>query len=135
MGKDAIKNFMAERVFECKRCGFCCQGESTVSLSSEEQHQIASFLGLTLEDFLSTYTVKRGKRVEMKTQNGHCIFYDEEKSLCRIHPVKPQPCRQWPLHPSILKDPESFEIIRRTCPGFSEKATWEEVKKLLLEKA
>ena len=119
---------MAEKLFECKRCGFCCQGESTVSLSPEEQERIAAFLELSLEDFLSTYTVRRGKRVEMKTVNGHCIFYDEEESLCRIHPVKPFHCRQWPLHPSILRDAESFEIIRRTCPGFAPEATWEEIK-------
>ncbi len=122
---------MAEKLFECKRCGFCCQGESTVSLSPEEQERIAAFLGLSLAEFLSTYTVRRGKRVEMKTMNGHCIFYDEGESLCRIHPVKPFHCRQWPLHPSILRDAESFEIIRRTCPGFAPEATWEEIKKLL----
>ena len=119
-----------KKVFESKRCGFCCQGESTVSLSPEEQKRIASFLGLPLNEFLATYTVRRGKRVEMKTVSGHCIFYDEEESLCRIHPVKPFHCRQWPLHPSLLKDPESFEIIRRTCPGFAKEATWEEVKNL-----
>ncbi|HHI98069.1 MAG TPA: YkgJ family cysteine cluster protein [Thermodesulfatator atlanticus] len=119
------------KVFECKRCGFCCQGESTVSLSPEEQEQIASYLGLKLEEFLEKYTVKRGRRVEMKTVAGHCIFYQEKESLCLIHPVKPFHCKQWPLHPSILKDRESFEIIRRTCPGFSPEASWEDVKKLL----
>ncbi len=120
-----------EPIFECKRCGFCCQGESTVSLTSEEQERIASYLGLSLSDFLERYTVSRGKRIEMKTVNGHCIFYDEKESLCKIHPVKPFHCRQWPLHPSILRDQDSFEIIRRSCPGFSPQATWQDVKKLL----
>ncbi len=124
---------MSKPVFECKRCGFCCQGESTVSLSLEEQERIATYLGLPISEFLARYTVKRGKRVEMKTVNGHCIFYDEEESLCKIHPVKPFYCRQWPLHPSLLRDKESFEIIRRTCPGFSPEATWEEVKRFMEE--
>jgi Fe-S-cluster containining protein len=124
---------MGRKLFQCQRCGFCCQGESTVSLSPEEQKRIARYLDLSLEEFLSRYTVRRGKRVEMKTISGHCIFYDEEESLCRIHPVKPSHCRQWPLHPSILRDEESFEIIRRTCPGFAKDATWEEIKKLLSE--
>ncbi|OAG27076.1 YkgJ family cysteine cluster protein [Thermodesulfatator autotrophicus] len=122
---------MSEKIFECKRCGFCCQGESTVSLSPEEQQRIASFLGLSLKDFLKTYTVSRGSRVEMKIVNGHCIFYDEEQRLCKIHPVKPFHCRRWPLHPSIFKDKENFEIIRASCPGFNETATWEDVKSLL----
>ncbi len=122
-----------KKIFECKRCGFCCQGESTVSLSDEEQKRIASYLGIPVSEFLTKYTVKRGKRVEMKTINGHCIFYDELSSLCKIHPVKPFHCRQWPLHPSILRDKESFEIIRRSCQGFSPDATWEDVKQLLEE--
>ncbi len=121
----------SKEVFRCKHCGFCCQGESTVSLSDEEQECIASYLGISVSEFLTKYTVKRGKRTEMKTRNGHCIFYDESTNLCKIHPVKPFYCRQWPLHPSILHDPESFEIIRRTCQGFSPDATWEDVKEFL----
>ena len=123
-----------KKLFECKRCGFCCQGESTVSLSPEEQERIASYLGLELKEFLARYTVRKGKRVEMKTVAGHCIFYDEKESLCRIHPVKPFRCREWPLHPSIIRDRESFEIIRRTCPGFAKEATWEEIKEWLAER-
>ncbi|WP_022852357.1 YkgJ family cysteine cluster protein [Thermodesulfatator atlanticus] len=118
---------MSVKIFECKRCGFCCQGESTVSLTPPEQESIAMFLGLNLSEFFERYTVKKGSRVEMKTINGHCIFFDEKEKICRIHPVKPSHCRRWPLHPSILKDRESFEIIKRTCPGFSPSATWEEV--------
>lgn len=114
-------------VFECRRCGFCCQGESTVSLSPEEIARIATFLGISIQELHRDYLVRRGKRIEMRTVEGHCIFYDAQESLCRIHPVKPDHCRQWPLHPSILKDPESFEIIRASCPGFREDATWEEV--------
>jgi len=114
-------------VFECRRCGFCCQGESTVSLSAEEITRIAAFLGISVEDLFRKYLVKKGKRVEMRTVEGHCIFYEPGESLCRIHAVKPEHCRRWPLHPSILKDPESFEIIRASCPGFREDARWEEV--------
>jgi len=116
--------------FECKRCGFCCQGESTVSLSEEEVRRMAAFLGLSREEFLRRYTVYRGGRLEMRTVDGHCIFYRGEEG-CLVHPVKPDRCRQWPLHPSILKDPENFEIIRSTCPGFREGLTWKELRKWL----
>ncbi|AEH46047.1 protein of unknown function UPF0153 [Thermodesulfatator indicus DSM 15286] len=122
---------MSKKLFECKRCGFCCQGESTVSLSSDEQKSIAAFLGLSISRFLEHYTVNKGSHIEMKIVNGHCIFYDEKNKLCQIHPVKPFRCRQWPLHPSILKDKDSFEIIRASCPGFAKEATWEEIKTLV----
>ncbi|HIE32726.1 MAG TPA: YkgJ family cysteine cluster protein [Thermodesulfobacteriaceae bacterium] len=120
-----------KKIFECKRCGFCCQGESTVSLSPEEIERIAAYLGLSKDDFLKRYAVRKDKRIEMKTINGHCIFYDEKEGLCRVHPVKPDRCREWPLHPSILKDVENFEIIKNTCPGFEEGISWEEVKEYL----
>ncbi|QJA05384.1 YkgJ family cysteine cluster protein [Thermosulfurimonas marina] len=118
-------------LFECRRCGYCCQGESTVSLSPQERERIAAFLGLSLEELFQRYLVKKGKRVEMRTVEGHCIFYDPQEGLCRIHPVKPDRCRQWPLHPSILKDPENFEIIRASCPGFREDVRWEDLCKAL----
>ncbi len=121
-----------KNVFECRRCGFCCQGESTVSLSPAEIRRMAHYLGLTEVDFLKRFTVERGGRIEMKTVNGHCIFYHSEEG-CRVHPVKPDRCREWPLHPSILKDPENFEIIRSSCPGFAENLEWEELKKIFIE--
>jgi len=119
------------KVFECKRCGFCCEGESTVSLLPEEIERISEYLGLSREEFLKTYGVRKDERIEMKTVNGHCIFYDEKERCCRVHPVKPDRCRQWPLHPSLLKDPENFEIIKSTCPGFEKGISWEDLKAYL----
>ena len=91
---------------------------------------MACYLKISVSDFLKRFAVERGRRIEMKTVNGHCIFYDKRHG-CRVHPVKPDRCREWPLHPSILKDPENFEIIRSSCPGFAEDLGWEEVKRLL----
>ncbi len=115
-----------ERVFTCKCCGHCCHGESTVSMTLEEQLRIADYLSMEAEEFVSKYCVRKGKRMEMKIVDGHCIFYGED-GLCRIHPVKPFHCRRWPLHPSILGDQAAWEAIKADCPGFSEEATYEEV--------
>lgn len=116
--------------FTCKRCGFCCKGESTVSLSEEEVHRIAEYLGLPKERFLEKYTVKKGeKRLEMKVKEGYCIFFDREKRLCKIHPVKPKKCKEWPLVPVIFKDEESFLIIRASCKGLKAFA-FEEINNL-----
>ncbi|WP_456433442.1 YkgJ family cysteine cluster protein [Thermosulfuriphilus sp.] len=116
-----------KKVFECQRCGFCCQGESTVSLSPTEQERIARFLELEKRAFLERYCRLRGKRVEMKTVDGHCVFYDSRQSLCQIHPVKPYHCRRWPFHPAILESFENYQTITSTCPGFDPEASYEEV--------
>ncbi len=123
--------YKLEDIFFCRRCGHCCHGSSTVSLSEVEQIRIASFLGLSKEEFLDKYCVIKDKRVEMKIVNNHCIFYNEDSGLCAIHPVKPDACRQWPLHPSILYDRGAWEAIRKDCPGFSNKVTYKEICRVI----
>jgi hypothetical protein len=105
-------------------CGHCCCGEGTVSLSEEEQIRIASYLGMEPADFLQKLCVQKGKRIEMRIKDGHCVFLGQE-NLCAIHPVKPFHCRQWPLHPGILNDPNAWEAIKSDCPGFDSAATYE----------
>ncbi|WP_038055891.1 YkgJ family cysteine cluster protein [Thermodesulfobacterium hydrogeniphilum] len=118
------------KTFECKKCGFCCKGESTVSLSIEEIKNISKFLGLSEEKFLKLYTVKKGKyRIEMKTVNGYCVFFDKETKLCKIHPVKPAKCKEWPFVSAIFKYPENFYIIRQFCQGLKN-FSWEDLKLL-----
>jgi len=126
-----MKKSKLDEIFSCKCCGHCCHGTSTVSLSEEEQRRIASFLGLSLDDFLNKYCIIKDKRIEMKIVNRHCIFYNEENGFCNIHPVKPDACRQWPLHPSILYDRGAWEAIRKDCPGFSKNVTYKDVCRLI----
>ncbi len=125
---------MEREIFQCRCCGHCCHGESTVSLTQEEVERIASHLGLSEAALLEQYLVRKGKRTEMKTVDGHCIFYGED-GLCSIHPVKPFHCRRWPLHPSILDDEGAWEAIRADCPGFSKQATYQEVCALVKKEA
>jgi hypothetical protein len=66
--------------------------------------------------------------VQMKTVDGHCIFYREG---CTIHPGKPWRCGQWPLHPSILADKANFEAIRSSCPGIRGEVGYEEFCRIL----
>ncbi len=106
------------KVFICQRCGACCQGESTVSLTPQEIENIANFLKISVPDFLQTYTLKKGeKRIEMKVLEGHCIFYQKEEKICLIHPVKPKPCREWPFPPIVFQDETNFLIIKESCPA------------------
>lgn len=117
-----------EQVYRCRRCGYCCQGETTVSLDPEDLTRMSEHLGLTLEELKKRYLRVTGRTIQMQTVDGHCIFYDDG---CSIHPGRPWRCRQWPLHPSMLRDQNNFETIRNSCPGFKTDLTREELLRTL----
>ncbi len=112
-----MKNVNTEK-FQCQRCGGCCKGESTVSLSQEEIERIARYLGLSGENFLEKYAVRKDiNRIEMKVFQGYCIFFDQHQKICLIHSVKPEKCKEWPFVYAFFQDRENFEIIKNSCPG------------------
>ncbi len=121
---------MKREIFKCKKCGHCCHGAATVSLTDEEVADIRDFLGVSIDELFSFYLIKNGKRTEMKVVDGHCIFFNRE-GLCSIHPVKPHHCRVWPIHPSILNDENAWLAIKADCKGFLRDATFEEAKELV----
>ncbi len=114
---------MENDFFECEGCGYCCHGETTVSLDENDRRRLSDYLGMPYDDVEAKFLRRTGKVVQMKTVDGHCIFYQEG---CKVHPGKPWRCSQWPLHPSILTDPANFEAISTSCPGVRKTGTYEE---------
>ena len=112
-------------IFTCTRCGSCCQGETTVSLDTDDQERMVAKLGLTRQEVAEKYWRITGKVVQMKIVDNHCIFYTEETG-CTVHEGRPWRCGQWPLHPSILEDKNNFLTIRDSCPGIHKELRWEE---------
>ena len=110
-------------IFVCQQCGYCCQGETTVSLDENDQKRMVDHLGMSREEVRRKYWRQTGNTIQMKTVDGHCIFYDNG---CTIHQGKPWRCTQWPLHPSMLDDRENYEIIKESCPGISRELSYEE---------
>jgi Fe-S-cluster containining protein len=110
-------------IFSCQQCGYCCQGKTTVSLDAADQERMIRHLGMTRDEVSRTYWRCNGNSVQMKTVDGHCIFYDKG---CTIHEGKPWRCTQWPLHPSMLDSEGNFEIIRDSCPGISREVDYHE---------
>jgi Fe-S-cluster containining protein len=110
-------------IFVCQQCGYCCQGETTVSLDANDQKRMIKHLGMKRMDVLRAYWRQNGNSIQMQTLDGHCIFYENG---CTIHDGKPWRCTQWPLHPSILDAQENFEIIRDSCPGIKRELSYDE---------
>ena len=104
-------------IFACARCGFCCHGETTVSLDEHDQERMIRALGLSREETARRYWRVTGSTVQMQVRDGHCIFFDDERG-CTVHEGRPWRCRQWPLHPSMLDDENNYRTISESCPGF-----------------
>ena len=69
-------------------------------MNAGESARIANFLGMKEKDFLEKYTLlTRNRRALTLTQqeDGACVFLEPD-NRCRIHDVKPQQCRDYPLY-------------------------------------
>ena len=84
--------------YRCTRCGSCCRWAGYVRITEREAESIAEYLGLSLDEFLERYTRLTGDRRGLsltESAEGHCIFLEED-TVCRIQPVKPRQCREFP---------------------------------------
>lgn len=91
------------RHFQCARCGACCRWEGFVRVDDQEIAAIAQYLGLSDDEFIRHHTRlapdRRGLALN-DAADGACAFFDAQ-SGCRINPVKPQQCRDFPTTWSV----------------------------------
>jgi uncharacterized protein len=125
MNETSLNNFQVSDIFACARCGFCCHGETTVSLDERDQQRMIKALDLSREETQARYWRVTGSVVQMQTREGHCIFYDALTG-CTVHEGRPWRCRQWPLHPSMVADENNFRTITESCPGFKKGLSYKE---------
>jgi Fe-S-cluster containining protein len=125
---------MKMKAFDCKQCGKCCYGEGGIHVDENERDRIARFLGMSTESFIARYCEERNGRIYIKTgSDNFCVFFNKEKQ-CLIHPVKPEPCFEWPFYPAIVKDEDTWEGARDACPGFNPDCSFSEFVKQSKEK-
>lgn len=83
--------------FECRQCGACCRWPGHVHLAGDEVQAIAGFLGISVHAFTGRYTELAANRAGLslvEAEDGACVFL--EGNSCRIQPVKPRQCRDFP---------------------------------------
>ena len=119
---------MEKEIFQCRQCGYCCHGETTVSLDPNDVERLVAYLQMPLEEVKERYLRISGNIVQMKTKDGHCIFFNNG---CTVHPGKPWRCSQWPLHPSMVSDRLNYETIKESCPGIRKNLQYEEFREKL----
>lgn len=104
--------------WECQRCTACCRWPGWVRLSEPEIARIAAFLGLSEREFIQRHTRLHPSRralALLEKPNGECEFLDGQQ--CRIQPVKPQQCRDFPNVRNFPGFEQHCRALRRELPA------------------
>jgi uncharacterized protein len=106
--------------FKCQACGRCCLGfPGYVWLTSEDIKKISKHVKMTEKNFLEKYARNIYGLIslkEMKAPTYECIFFENNK--CKIYPVRPVQCRNYPFWPQLLTSKETWEKnVKSVCPG------------------
>ncbi|MCF8092598.1 MAG: YkgJ family cysteine cluster protein [Desulfotignum sp.] len=83
--------------FSCIQCHACCRQPGYVRLKKAEPDAIANFLQMDVRRFINSFTLLTDDRTSlslMEQDGGACVFLTEHG--CRIQPVKPEQCRDFP---------------------------------------
>ena len=110
--------------YECQRCTACCRWPGQVRLSEGEISGIATYKGLSEQEFIQRFARlaadRKGLALEEKA-NGECIFL--EGNDCAIQPVKPAQCRKFP---NLWNFP-GFEKVCHAIPRLVDEETYREL--------
>lgn len=82
---------------ECDRCTACCRWPGQVRLAEGEVERIAEHVGLSADEFIQNHTrltVQRDGLALLDQAGGACAWLEGDN--CRLQPVKPQQCRDFP---------------------------------------
>lgn len=99
--------------WQCDRCTACCRWPGQVTFTDEELSRMAAHLNLTESEFIDRFTRINAQRTGLALTDqadGSCVFLDGND--CRINPVKPQQCRDFP---NLWNFPR-FELVCRAKP-------------------
>jgi uncharacterized protein len=110
-----FRNIKPENLFDCQKCGDCCKGYGGTYVTETDIDKISNYIGVSPKNFIARYcSISNNMPLIAQKADGYCIFWD---NLCTIHPVKPRMCRAWPFIPSILVDPNNWNLMASVCPG------------------
>ena len=113
--------------YVCDRCTACCRWPGQVRLAPGETGRIAGHLEMPEEEFIERYTQLNASRTGLSLvdqADRSCVFL--EGGDCRIQPVKPQQCREFP-------NVWNFPGFRSECRAQPEKVSVEEWRRRVRE--
>lgn len=113
-----VANLNKSTVFQCQQCGDCCVGRGGIFVKPDEVEAMAALLELPVAEFRRRFIEDSALGHRLTVADGVCVFL-MPGNLCRVHPVKPFICRQWPFFPALLVDPDELEHAKGACPGLN----------------
>ena len=113
-------------VFQCRQCGDCCVRPRRYLCQARRSggHGRACWQ-IPVAEFCRRFVEASALGPRLTVADGVCVFL-MAGSLCRVHPVKPFICRQWPFLPALLVDPDELENAKTACPGLNPACTHED---------
>lgn len=120
-------------IFKCIMCGECCTGFGGTYVTRNDIQRIADFIHCDITEFTEKFCSKSGSRhvLGQSSKTGKCIFF-EHKRQCTIHPVKPHMCKAWPFIPTLLTNPENWNIMANSCPGMVKDIPHKDIIRIVL---
>jgi uncharacterized protein len=118
-------------VFHCQQCGDCCVGRGGIFVRPDEVSAMAVLLALPVGEFNRLFVEASPMGPRLTVADGVCVFL-MPGGVCRVHPVKPFICRQWPFLPAILLDPDELENAKGACPGLDPACTHQDFREAAL---
>lgn len=104
----------------CLRCGVCCQ--ETEMLLSEKDIERLEKKGYKREFFVR---FDSEGYATLRNQCGHCVFYDPQKSRCKVRASRPLGCRIYP----VIYDEDNGIVVDSICPSRSSVGEKEKAKR------
>jgi Fe-S-cluster containining protein len=92
----------------CLRCGVCCK-ETEMLLSAEDIER------LERKGYDKDFFVRFDSEgyATLRNYRGYCVFYDTEKSRCKVRALRPLGCRIYP----VIYDEDKGIIVDSICPS------------------
>ncbi|MGE5195925.1 MAG: YkgJ family cysteine cluster protein, partial [Anaerolineae bacterium] len=86
-------------------------------ITLKEAKEMAKFLEISAELFMSRYTRRLGGRLALleDQKNYDCIFL--EKKICKVYAARPKQCRTFPFWKDNLRSKETWEEAASQCEG------------------
>ena len=105
-----------KELFECAKCGNCCEVPGYVFLNIKEAQIIAKTIGVSYAEFEEKNMRKVGHQHVLRTPySGGCIFWKEKR--CTIYEARPSQCRTFPYWKELTGKHEDWKEIEKYCEG------------------
>lgn len=113
-----IKQTVLQR-FKCQGSGNCCRASGYVRVTIPEMTQMASVLGVSLNEFRTQMVVRVNGWEMISTPDHRPLCFLDEANRCTVYDHRPLACRTYPDWPEIWESPSSLMNEARQCPGLA----------------